>query len=245
MARPPRKACGAATRRCACGHHKADHADRQGACTACACQAFAARPCANVATRTNGRCRMHGGTADVLQAGPRNHAYKHGRYSSALPADLGERYAEALASGDLLSLRDEVAVLEARIAELLAAAGPARAQWQEARAAYDAMHRANAAGDQAALGQAVAALGRALQAGAQGGQAWAEAASLMERKRRLARDEVRRLATLGQVITAERAMVLVSALADAVMRHVADDDARKRIGDDFRRLVGAVTRPGG
>jgi len=187
---------------------------------------------------------MHG-RSHSARSGIHNPAFRHGRYSRHLPSDLGERYAAALASGDLLSLRDEVAVLETRIGELLAEAAPAPAQWRAAREAFSDMRAANRAGDQARLGAAVTALGQALDAGTRASAAWGELGGLMERKRRLARDEVRRVAASGQAISAERAMVLVSALADAVMRHVTDPEARRRVQDDFRRLVGATVRPGG
>jgi hypothetical protein len=189
---------------------------------------------------------MHGGSSAQQElVGAANPAFKHGRYSRALPVDLGERYAEALASSDLLSLRDEVAVLEARIAELLAAAAPAREHWAAAGAAFADMRRASATGDAAAMTTAASRLDAALRAGSRSGAAWSEVAALMERKRRMARDEVRRLQALGQTITAERAMVLVAALADSVMRNVTDTAARARVRDDFARLVGTVARPGG
>lgn len=189
---------------------------------------------------------MHGGSNATQEVvGTRNPAFKHGRYSKHLPTDLGDRYAEALASSDLLSLRDEVAVLEARISELLSAAAPAREHWAAAGEAFAAMRRASAANDAAGMASAASRLDAALRAGSRAGAAWAEVAGLMDRKRRLARDEVRRLSTLGQTITAERAMVLVAALADSVMRNVTDMQARQRVRDDFARLVGTVARPGG
>jgi len=174
--------------------------------------------------------------------GPANPAFKHGRYSQVLPVGLQARYHEALADADLLSLRDEVAVLEARIGELLALAAPASGSWQDAVSAFEAMRRANAAGDAAGMTAAVGRLDSALRQGATVAHAWDDLGGLIERKRRLARDEVRRLSLMGQMITAERAMVLVAALTDAVTRHVLDLDVRRRIADDFARLLSAAGR---
>lgn len=222
------------------------HADRKGRCTPdngerCACRTFTARLCKN-AGQSNGRCRLHGGGKLAAMTGTANPAFKHGRYSKVLPGNLQGRYHEALADAELLSMRDEVAVLEARIAELLEVAAPSSTHWRAAVEAFEDMRRANASGRQADLAVAVGRLDTALRAGATAVGAWDDLGGLMERKRRLARDEVRRLSLMGQMITAERAMVLVAALTDAVQRHVLDLDARRRIADDFARLLSAAGR---
>lgn len=64
----------------------------------------------------NGRCRIHGGATPSGIALPQ---FRTGRYSKALPGGLRERYEQALGDEELLSLRDEVALLDARIAETL------------------------------------------------------------------------------------------------------------------------------
>ena len=78
-------------------------------------------------------CRFHGARA--------GRPVIHGRYSKLLPARLAERYHESLADPEYLALRDEIALLDARIGELLAelaaqareAEGGARMQapWRE------------------------------------------------------------------------------------------------------------------
>lgn len=64
----------------------------------------------------NGRCRIHGGATPSGFALPQ---YKTGRYSKVLPDALRYRYEVARDDEDLLSLRDEIALLDIRITELL------------------------------------------------------------------------------------------------------------------------------
>lgn len=64
---------------------------------------------------------MHGGKSLV---GPANPAWKGGRYSRLFPTQLRARYEAMLADPALLSLSKEVALVDARIGELLDRLGP-------------------------------------------------------------------------------------------------------------------------
>ena len=64
----------------------------------------------------NGRCRLHGGATPSGAALPQ---YKTGRYSKHLPDRLAARYHEALADAELLAVRDDVALLDVRLSELV------------------------------------------------------------------------------------------------------------------------------
>jgi hypothetical protein len=75
----------------------------------------------------NGRCRMHGGATPV---GPALPQFRHGRYSKYLPERLAERYQASLEDSELLGLRDELGLVDARIADLLERVG-FEAAWPE------------------------------------------------------------------------------------------------------------------
>ena len=64
----------------------------------------------------NGRCRMHGGASlkgtDLPQ-------FRSGRYSKSIPDRLVGRFREALADEERHDLRDEIALAEAKIDDLL------------------------------------------------------------------------------------------------------------------------------
>jgi hypothetical protein len=85
-------------------------------------------PCQNPAMK-NGRCRMHGGATPRGTDLPQ---FKSGRYSKSLPDKLAGRYEEALSDEERHDLRDEIALAEAKIADLLL--GMKRGEFDEERA---------------------------------------------------------------------------------------------------------------
>lgn len=88
------------------------------------------KPCKNYAMNGKKVCRLHGGLTPI---GPAHGAFKHGRYSKFLPARFLARYEEALADDTLVELRDEIAILDLRLAQLVekACRGGGREIWQE------------------------------------------------------------------------------------------------------------------
>ncbi|CAN5692268.1 hypothetical protein BH24GEM1_BH24GEM1_31800 [soil metagenome] len=75
-------------------------------------------PCRSPAVTGRATCRMHGGTAP---RGVASHSWRHGRYSKAVPARLLASYQDALGDPDLVALRDELALTDARMQEVLRA----------------------------------------------------------------------------------------------------------------------------
>src|SRR5512137_2855467 len=61
-------------------------------------------------------CRMHGGKSAGGIASP---LWKHGRQSKYLPARMRDAYNASLTDKELLELRGEIALVDARITDLL------------------------------------------------------------------------------------------------------------------------------
>src|SRR5437660_2027536 len=75
-------------------------------------------------------CRFHGG---ATPCGPRLPQFKHGRYSKAIPKELRQAYQRAEADAELLSLKADVAWMEARQQQLFEAMSDAAAPpWGQA-----------------------------------------------------------------------------------------------------------------
>src|SRR3954451_14863589 len=93
---------------------------------------------------------MHGGKVPRGRALPQT---KHGRYSKDLPTRLLATYSAAQADTELLSLRDDVALLDARLADVLARVdtGESSALWLDLGATLKAFQQASAAGDTAKM----------------------------------------------------------------------------------------------
>jgi hypothetical protein len=191
--------------------------------------------CQNAPVTGRTRCRMHGGKSLVGSACPH---YRSGRYSAYVPERLRERYQQAETDQELLSLRSEVALVDARLADLLSRVdtGESGAMWAELRRAYRAFTKARqAGGDQTT---ALATVETVIERAVQDHQAWAEIGELIEQRRKLAESEHRRLVTLQQMITAEQALSMMRTIVDILTRHVSDKQALSAIIVELQRMAG-------
>ncbi len=179
---------------------------------------------------------MHGGSSPV---GLANGNFRHGRYSRAIPARLFERFAIGASDPELLSLRNEIALVDARIEDVLGRVdcGEAGCLWRDLRAAYVRMTKAQAGGDIAAGSQALVEIGGLIQRGAADDAAWDDLGRWIEKRRKLTESEAKRLVALRLVITAEEAMALIAALEAIVKKHVSDRQALRAIAADLYELA--------
>lgn len=184
----------------------------------------------------NGRCRYHGGKSLSGIASP---TFKTGRYSKYLPERMLARYKQAASDPELLAMRSDIALLDARLSDVLGRVdtGEAGALWRAAREMYADARDAMADKDAARLSVALTALGGLLDKGVADWAAWDEVRSLLEQRRKLAESEVKREVLAQQMVKVDQAMVLVSALVDSVKRHVTDRDTLASISADFGRLL--------
>lgn len=184
----------------------------------------------------NGRCRIHGGKTPVGIASPQT---KHGRYSKYLPARLAGKYEQSQNDPDLLALRDEVSIVDSRIAELLERidTGESQSQWTLLQGLHAQLLTAMYAKDTARMSTAIKGMGEAIEAGAESGQAWADIFTAVEQRRRLVESERKRMVEQQQYVTAEQAMLLVSALIDVVTKHVRDRNTISAIYADVSKLT--------
>ena len=181
-------------------------------------------------------CYHHGGKSPGGMAQP---AYKHGRYSKYLPARLMERFQQASDDPDILALRDDIALVDARLADLLGRvdSGESGEAWSQASAAFRALQGGMAKGDTPAMLAAINDLDSVIRRGLGDYAAWREVGILLDQRERLVRSERRRLVEMQQTMTVEQAMLLMGALAALVDEHVADRAAKAAISDGLRRLM--------
>lgn len=69
------------------------------------------------------------------------------------------------------------------------------------------------------------------------GAIWAAVFEAIEQRRRLVESEARRMRELSLYISAESAMLLISAIADIVRQHVHDKQALGAISGDIEKLI--------
>ena len=198
--------------------------------------------CTNMAVTGMTKCRMHGGKSLRGAALPQ---YKSGRYSKSLPMQLAQRYEEARSNPRLLSLDDDIALTEARLAQLLEQVdtGESGARWQALREALEAFSAAMGVGDMAGMAAHFAELRRLVEAGAAQVGVWREVYEVVETRQKLVPAQVKTLQTLQQMLTVQQHMLMVGALTDAVVRavqkHADVQTGRKILMDmqtDFTKL---------
>lgn len=188
----------------------------------------------------NGRCYMHGGATPT---GIASSHFRTGRYSKYLPARLSGRYEQAISDPDLMALRDEIGLLDTRIAQVVSALGTGESAdaWSSLFALWQQLDR-----DMSALlddgetpetmERTVIALGETIRNGLSQGYVWSEIRGLLKERAALVGGEQKRLSDMQQYITAEKAMLFVGAVMDSVRRHVHEPAAVAAISSDLTHL---------
>lgn len=192
-------------------------------------------PCRMVAM-PNGRCRIHGGTSLAGIAAP---TFKTGRYSKYLPSRLVSRYEAAASDPELLALRDDIGLLDTRIAQVVSSldTGESADAWSSLLALWQQldqdMSRLLDEGETPeTMERTVAALGDTIRNGFSQGYVWNEIRGLLKERMELVASERKRLVEMQQYVTAEQAMNFVGAVMASVRRNVSDRSALAAIASD-------------
>jgi uncharacterized protein YjcR len=198
------------------------------------------KPCQRWSLAGRNRCGLHGGKTP---AGPACANYRTGRYSAYVPERLRERYERAEQDVELLSLRGEIALTDARLIDLLARVntGESGQLWARLKKAHGEFKVCHLARDVPKMNVALAKIEALLDSATQDHAAWAEIGELIEQRRRLAESESKRMVTLEQMMTAEQAMTLAHRVIDIVTRHVTDKQTLRDIVVDMRALTEAAS----
>jgi hypothetical protein len=156
-----------------------------------------------------------------------------------MPDQLAERYQAALADPQLMQLRGDVAVLEARLSQLLTRvdSGESGHRWLELGGAWQRFQQASRLGDGDAMASALDDVGQLIAAGQRDHLAWREVGDVLEQRRRIIDSERKRLIDLRQVITVERALTMAGGILGVIRQHVSDAKLLDAIADDIRAVL--------
>lgn len=193
--------------------------------------------CKRYAMKGKKVCAMHGGKTPVGADLPQ---FIHGRYSKYLPDQLVTVYHSALRDKDLQSMNDEIALIDTRLATMLARAAGAAIdfrRWIRARDLFRSFREnTNRRRERAAI-RALDKLGILLEEPVTDDGAWTDISELIEQRRKIVDTERRRLLDEDQVVSVERLMILVAAIVDIVRRNVVSREERAAVSNEVRRLV--------
>lgn len=162
---------------------------------------------------------------------------KSGKYSRYAPARLLERYETALSDPEYVSVRDSVALWDARISELLEAYGDGSSAqlWVELIDRWMDFTRAISTGNMAVQTTLLGQIDQLIRQGSTVEKSWRDIGEAMEARRKLVDSEVKNRATMSQNITVEQAMALLglilNVLKESAYKYADPEVARKIISD--------------
>ena len=202
----------------------------------CAATNKLGEPCGSWAIKGREFCRFHGGNVPVGFASPK---FKTGKYSKFLPDRLLEKYQVALKLKDPLKMMEEVALLDARLVEMVERipTDEDRANWRRARTGLALLKTAIAVSDGKKIDEAVVMLDTAITAGVGEARAWDDVVEAIENKRRLVESERRRMVEMGEVLPIDKVILLMTAVADIVRRNVTEQRIVARIANELNAIL--------
>jgi hypothetical protein len=183
-------------------------------------------------------CRFHGGTQPV---GPASPHWKHGMHSRFLPTRYLASFEAALDDPELISVRNQIALLDAREMELIQqlSAGEAGYNWRAAKAALRRLGKAKARSGHPAF----KTLAKLIDNGAADERRWTELRENAESRRRLANTERQRLEWMGAYLTVEELAIAAAFLAGIMKRYIPDTELLRKAADELGRFF-SLWRPG-
>jgi hypothetical protein len=189
----------------------------------------------------SGRCRLHGGRTP---RGLANANTRTGRYSRDLPTRVLARYESALADPELLSVRDDIALLQGAITDTLAELRDAenRPDLDAILGTVERIASSWKSWDWTRMDGELQKLKEAITGRQSQRQAMREIRELIREKASLIQQENRLLADRQQFITIEQFMLAMTAMGAAVRRLVDDPVTLRAIDGEFRRLASVPSK---
>jgi hypothetical protein len=203
------------------------------------CQARSKRSgkrCRKWAVRGSGFCAFHGGRSLAGIAHPN---FKHGKRSKYMMPALDEKVREAASDPELLSLREDIALVDGLLAESLQRldSGESAAVWKEVLRVADDMAAAVAMQDMERVFGHATAIKTLVDRASKIRAAVQDTVNLIEQRRRLIESEAKRLEKMHQMARYEDVALFVRRVFISVRQHVSDQDALDAIANDLHPLI--------
>jgi len=196
------------------------------------------KPCqSSPVVNGSGRCRMHNGHSLRGIAHPK---FKTGKYSAYMSAHLVENYEAGRNDNDLLALRDEIAVVDARIMELMDQVKEFDfvSNSKQITDAYRGVMNAIAARDRTKQAKHLADMGKLINGNANAVNTWDGIFEAFDLRRKLVESERKRLVEIQQFMDRTEALQLAQRLLLAVHASVRDVKTLQAIQFEFDRISG-------
>lgn len=196
------------------------------------------KPCLKPALYGHRFCAHHANIGSP--SGPR--LYKNRRaskYHGALPARLVAAYEASLDDGRLLQMREEVALLDSRIVDLLARvdSGESGRLWGKLGESHQEFSLARRQGKVELMQEKLAELEALIAAGKHDAEAWREIQQALDLRRKLVESERKRIGEQQQAVTAEQLAGFMSTLLELLTHEIDDTATLSRISNKLYQMV--------
>lgn len=166
------------------------------------------------------KCRNHGGAS---LSGVSHPNYKHGGYVKYLGSGMAQKMTEAMADPDLMAYRQDIALLQARLFQLLET-GESLPLWDKAQETFRELNSALAKSDASAIQLHMAQLDDLLKRGLADSLRWREIYQVAEQVSRTKEREHKREAAMQQHITVEQFYALLKIVVEIAAKTIPDRD---------------------
>ena len=202
-------------------------------------------PCESQYTMSpSGLCRKHGGNN---KRGAEHHFFVDGRSTGLykkLPARFREAYMASLKDDDLLSMRADIAVSDARMEELASRldTGESGDRWGQIAVVADSLLEEADQSDPKVdrFRNLALELNQLCSAQYADDRSWRDLKATSQHRRKLVDTERQRLKDLQAFMTAEECLAIVARIADSIVRHVDDKRALTAILAEIQASTGGT-----
>jgi len=152
-----------------------------------------------------------------------------------MPRDLAELYESS--DGDV-NLGDEIALLDARMAQLMLKLRNGSSDQELLVRAYRALEYAVISQDDADIEKTLNKMRQVIFGGANEKAVWDEIYAVVEARRKMVVDETRRVVSTENLISVTMFAPVIERLLASIALHVPDQETRNKISMTFRRTMG-------
>lgn len=182
--------------------------------------------CRRLPMKGRKKCKLHGGAS---LTGSASATWKHGRFSKYLPTGLRQRYVEYCRDPQSNDLRDDIALLDVNISELLVQAQERKAidVLPRLKKLIPELSKAVDEGDKARGHEVVALMERALKEQAQIAGVWDKIVERIEVRRKLVETQMKRALMLGSSISVGEAQEFMASMC-LIIKTVCEQNINDR-----------------
>jgi len=189
--------------------------------------------CRNSPMKGRSYCRKHGGK---VPSGPASPQYKHGKYASSLPLRLAANYEASRNNAELVSLKEEIALVDAHAIELIEQMKDDGQSLETWKLLKETLSRFNNTKKEDARAEYLSQMLTLIDKGSQQAAVWTDIYNAISMRRRLVDTEYRRQVQYGHMLNIEQLMAIVGRLL-AIIKQYVDREQFARLAGELRGLV--------